>query len=76
MVKVDEKLDCKGLSCPMPIIKLAKKVRTMTSGQILLMEGTDPGSKEDIPGWCSKTGHNLLGTQEKDGVFYYYIKLK
>ena len=73
-VKPDETLDCKGLFCPMPMMKLAQKMKTMKKGQVLEMLGTDPGSKKDVPGWCKKTGHELLGITEDDGVFHYMIK--
>ncbi|HHE39070.1 MAG TPA: hypothetical protein ENL20_10945, partial [Candidatus Cloacimonetes bacterium] len=36
-MQVDQTLDCKGLSCPMPIIKLAKAVKKMNSGEVLEM---------------------------------------
>ena len=51
-VKADQTLDCKGLSCPMPILKLAKEIKGMESGKVLELLGTDPGSKTDIPKWC------------------------
>ena len=70
----DEMLDCKGLSCPMPIIKLAKAMKKMQSGKVLYMEGTDPGSKEDVPKWCKKTKNELLQITEESGVYQYYIK--
>jgi len=73
---VDETLDCKGLSCPMPIIKLAKTMKNLKPGNVLLMLGTDPGSKEDIPKWCQKTGHKFLGSKEEAGVHKYYIQHK
>jgi len=76
MTKIDQKLDCKGLSCPMPILKLAKTMKAMKSGEVLEMEGTDPGSKQDVPGWCKKMGHKLLGVKEETGVFKYYIQHK
>lgn len=70
----DETLDCKGLSCPMPIIKLAKAMKKMPSGKVLQMIGTDPGSKEDVPKWCVKTGNQLLGTAEEGGANIFYIR--
>ncbi len=73
-MQVDEKLDCKGLSCPMPIIKLSKVIKKMQSGQILEMIGTDPGSKTDVPAWCGKTGNEFLEQKEEDGAFVFYIK--
>ncbi|MBT6994443.1 MAG: sulfurtransferase TusA family protein [Candidatus Cloacimonetes bacterium] len=75
-MQVDQKLDCKGLSCPMPIIKLAKTIKKMDSDQVLEMIGTDPGSKEDVPAWCEKTGNTVLETKEEDGAFIFYIKKK
>ena len=70
----DQSLDCKGLSCPMPIIKLSKAVKKMEAGQVLEMLGTDPGSKTDIPAWCEKTGNEFLSMEEADGVNKFYIK--
>ena len=74
--KIDQTLDCKGLSCPMPIIKLAKTMKQMEKGSILEMLATDPGSKPDVPAWCNKTGHELIEAIEEDGVYKYYIKCK
>ena len=76
MVESDEILDCKGLSCPMPIMKLAKTMKKMQSGKVLKMLGTDPGSKEDVPKWCKKTGNDLLEITEETGVYIYFIKKK
>ena len=76
-MQVDQTLDCKGLSCPMPIIKLSKTLKKqMKSGEVLEMIGTDPGSKSDVPAWCEKTGNTLLESKEEDGAFIFYIKKK
>ncbi|MEA3444656.1 MAG: sulfurtransferase TusA family protein [Bacteroidota bacterium] len=65
--KIDQTLDCKGLSCPMPMMKLAKAMKKLKSGQVLEMLGTDPGTKSDIPNWCIKTGNTLLETTDLEG---------
>ena len=76
-IQADATLDCKGLSCPMPIVKLAKKMKKeMSSGQVLKMEGTDPGSKTDVPKWCDRNGHDFLGMEEESGVHTYWIRKK
>lgn len=74
--EVNETLDCKGLSCPMPILKLAKTMKKMPSGHILELVGTDPGSKDDIPKWCTKTGNQFLDMREENGIFTYHIRKK
>jgi len=66
-MEIKETLDCKGLSCPMPMMKLAKAMKGLSSGEILEMLGTDPGTKSDIPNWCNKTGNELLESTDIDG---------
>lgn len=75
-INADQTLDCKGLSCPMPIVKLAKTMKKMQSGKVLEMSGTDPGSKQDVPKWCKKTGNEFLETIEETGIYKYYIRKK
>jgi len=65
--KIDQTLDCKGLSCPMPMMKLAKAMKGLKSGQVLEMLGTDPGTKSDLPNWCNKTGNTLLENTDLEG---------
>lgn len=72
--KADQTLDCKGLSCPMPILKLAKEIKNLESGKVLEMLGTDPGSKSDVPKWCDKTGNEFLGQEEDGGIYKFYIR--
>ena len=73
-IKFDIELDASGLSCPMPIMKLAKQVKAMQSGQIIKLIGTDPGSLEDVPKWCKRTKNEFLGSETKGGKNYFYIK--
>ncbi len=73
--KIDKTLDCKGLSCPMPMLKLAKTIKQLKSEEILEMLGTDPGTKSDIVRWCEKSGNTLLEQDELEGgVFRFVIK--
>ena len=72
----DATLDTKGLMCPMPIVHLAKKVKEMKSGQTLELLADDVGAKEDVPAWCSRTGHQLLGTETEGAIFKFYIRVK
>ncbi len=71
--KIDQTLDCKGLSCPMPMMKLAKAMKGLKSEQILEMIGTDPGTKSDLPRWCEKSGNKLLEEGELDGGFFRFL---
>jgi TusA-related sulfurtransferase len=52
-------LDCKGLSCPLPIAKLAKEIKSMESGEKIKIYATDLGFEADIKAWTQITGNNL-----------------
>lgn len=59
-LSMDERLDVKGLLCPMPVIRTQNRVKTLAAGQRLRIVGTDPGMLSDIPAWCRINGHRLL----------------
>ncbi len=67
-------LDAKGLSCPMPLLRTKKEIGKIDGGQILQVDGTDPGSRNDIPGWCSRAGHEYLGEKEETGYISFFVQ--
>jgi tRNA 2-thiouridine synthesizing protein A len=67
-------LDAKGLSCPMPLLRTKKEMGKLASGDVLHVMGTDPGSRNDIPGWCDRAGHEYLGEKEESGYISFFIK--
>ena len=69
-------LDAKGLSCPMPLLRTKKEIDKINSGEILEILGTDPGSRNDLPGWCTRSGHEFLGEKEDSGFIRFYVKKK
>jgi len=73
-IKVDQVLDAKGLSCPLPILKTKKAVEALTKDQVLKVETTDPGSKNDMASWAKRTGNEVLKVEEGSGTFTFYIK--
>jgi tRNA 2-thiouridine synthesizing protein A len=67
-------LDAKGLSCPMPLLKIKKEINKINTGEILQVDGTDPGSRNDIPGWCARSGHEYLGEKEETGYMSFFVQ--
>ena len=70
----DVELDCKGLSCPMPVLKTKKELDKMTAGQVLKMISTDAGSKSDVAALVKRTGHELMNIEEAGNEFTFFIK--
>ncbi len=73
-IQIDKELDCRGMSCPLPVLKTKKAVSDMTAGQVLKMTCTDQGSKKDMPSWSERTGNPILSSEEKEGEFTFWIK--
>ena len=73
-VSADQVLDCSGMACPMPILKTKKAIDALSSGQVLKMIATDPGSTSDMDAWTKKTGHALVGSEKEGEKFVFYIK--
>lgn len=76
MSNFDKELDASGLNCPLPILRAKKALNDMTSGQILRIIATDPGSVKDFDAFAKQTGNELLESTEEGGKFYYWIKKK
>jgi tRNA 2-thiouridine synthesizing protein A len=67
-------LDCKGLACPMPIVKTKKEMDTLSSGEILEVHATDKGAKNDLSAWAESGGHQLVKDEEDNGVFKFWLR--
>jgi tRNA 2-thiouridine synthesizing protein A len=72
----DRDLDVKGLNCPLPILRTKKTLAEMTSGQVLRVLATDPGSLKDFPAFAKQTGNELVGQKEENRVFEFFLKRK
>lgn len=64
------RLDCTGMQCPGPIMRVFETVGNMRDGEIMEVTASDPGFLRDIGAWSRRTGNTLLGT-EKRGTDYF-----
>ncbi len=74
MAEYDQELDACGLNCPLPILRAKKTLGKMSSGQVLRIVATDPGSVHDFAAFSRQTGNELLNSHEEDGRFYFLLK--
>ena len=70
----DEDLDARGLLCPLPVLKAARRMRAMAPGQVLRLLSDDPAAVVDVPHFCAEQGHELLRTDAEDGAQVYLIR--
>ena len=60
-------LDCRGMNCPMPIVRVSRAVKDIAVGDTLTVTADDPSFQADIQAWIRMSGHLLQGLTA-DGV--------
>lgn len=74
MSAFDQELDASGLNCPLPILRAKKTLASLSSGQVLHIIATDPGSVKDFDAFAKQTGNELIESREEGGKFHFLIK--
>ena len=74
MTTVAEKLDTRGMNCPLPILKTRKALNRINAGEILEVTATDPGSVKDMASFCDQTGNRLVASNESGNGFVFLIE--
>ena len=67
-------LNYKGLSCPMPIVKISQEIPKVAIGDILEVQTSDPGSIADFPAWAKTTGNAVLDIKQEPGLIRIFVK--
>ena len=62
-----ERLDVRGLLCPLPVLRTAARVAVLGPGGLLEVLADDPLFRLDVEAWCAREGHELVGLEESDG---------
>lgn len=68
-------VNCSGLQCPGPIMKVFETIKEMQDGEMLEVTASDPGFQADIVSWCRRTGNTLV-SNEKRGSEYVAVVQK
>jgi tRNA 2-thiouridine synthesizing protein A len=67
-------LDVQGLSCPLPVLKTNKAMRSLPAGARITVLATDPASVKDFQAFCRETGHALVAFSEAQGVYRFTLR--
>ncbi|MAR92960.1 MAG: hypothetical protein CML06_19095 [Pseudomonadales bacterium] len=71
---VQQALDARGLSCPLPLLKLKQRLRDMACGERIEVTTTDPGSVRDLQAFAQLTGHLIHRQTEQAGEFVFILE--
>lgn len=67
-------LNCKGISCPMPIVKMSQEISKLAIGDVVEVHTTDPGSVADFSAWAKATGQAVLEIKQEPGLIRVFVK--
>ena len=60
----DADIDARGLLCPLPVLRLRKRIGPLPDGAVVRLRADDPAALVDVPHFCAETGHALLRIEE------------
>jgi len=69
-------MNLRGLKCPLPALRVRKKLSSLQAGDLIVAECTDPLTAIDIPNLLRQTGDALEAKAEADGVLTLRIRKK
>ena len=67
-------IDCRGESCPVPLVETRKALKKANEGDIVVVTGTHSASKKEIPMAVKALGLELMDVQEEAGVWTIKIR--
>lgn len=70
----DRELDARGLNCPLPILRARKALNEMSTGQVLRIVATDPGSVKDFEAFAKQTGNALVAQSASGAEFTFFLR--
>ncbi|MBC2709517.1 MAG: sulfurtransferase TusA family protein [Desulfosarcina sp.] len=73
-VEASSTVDSRGSACPGPLLEAKKGIGKVKVGEVLEIYSNDSGTRNDIPAWAKKVGHEYLGVLEADGYDKHFVK--
>ena len=73
-MNAQKELDTRGLNCPLPILKAKKALADMSSGDVLKVVATDPGSVRDFQAFARQTGNELVEQSSAGEEYVHFLR--
>ena len=73
-LKAAKVVDACGSACPGPLLEAKKGIGDIPVGEVLEIWSGDPNTKNDIPRWAAKVGHEFLGVLEAEGYDRLFLR--
>ncbi len=71
---MDLEVDAIGLLCPLPVLRLRKRMEPLKTGAKVLLLADDPAAIVDVPHFCNEAGHAFVSMKEADGHLQFVVQ--
>ncbi|WP_283427354.1 sulfurtransferase TusA family protein [Shimia sagamensis] len=71
---MDLEIDAIGLLCPLPVLRLRKRMEPLNSGSKVRLLVDDPAAIVDVPHFCNEAGHKFVGMKETEGCLEFIVQ--
>ena len=75
-VQAAKVVDARGMACPGPLLEAKKSIGTVSIGETIEILSGDASTKNDVPKWAAKVGHEFLGALAGEGYDRLFITRK
>ena len=75
-LEVTRVVDARGMACPGPLLEAKKSIGSVSVGQTIEVLSGDASTKNDLPKWAAKVGHEFLGVLAGEGYDRLFITRK
>lgn len=67
-------VDARNTFCPGPLMELIANMKQVQVGDVIELLSTDEGSAADVPEWVKKVGHEMLGSEQVEGIWHIKVR--
>ena len=67
-------VDARASACPGPLLEAKKGIGAIRVGEVLEIWSGDPRTKQDVPRWAVKVGHEFLGAMTAEGYDRIFVR--
>ena len=67
-------IDARNTYCPGPLMELITYIRQADVGDSLELLSTDDGTANDVPEWIAKVGHEMISSEQIEGVWHITVR--
>ncbi len=67
-------IDACNTFCPGPLMELIAGMKQAEVGDVIELLSSDAGSAADVPEWINKVGHEMVSSEQVDGVWHIKVR--